>query len=119
MSNDVKTITAFASVSLASFSIFFSAPIAANELPLDTWKSIMDHAQTQYDKGNLTGACTHATNLAHFMNLEIYKVGQTGNQSLKRDVTFLMWDWQTYVGKYCGGRPLLKKSRLWNEIERQ
>ena len=119
LANFVKLINSLASASLAGFSLFFPATTVAREVPLDTWKSIMDNAQTQYDKGNVIGACTNATNLAHFMNVEVYEVGKTGDQSLERDVRFLMWDWQTFVGKYCGGRPLLKKSRLWNDIDQQ
>lgn len=75
----------------------------------------MDTAQTEYKKGNITGACNHATNLAYFMNTEIYNVRD--NKQLQQDVTFLMFDWQTYVGKYCGSRPLAHKSRLWKDIK--
>ena len=108
---------AIASAYLAGISLLFSGTSEAKELPLNTWKSIMNTAKAEYNKGNIMGACTHATNLAHFMNTEIYKV--RNNKQLQQDVMFLMWDWQTYVGKYCGGRPLAQKSKLWDAINRQ
>jgi len=91
---------------------------AANALPLDQWKSIMTIAEREYNKGNIQGACGNATNLAFFMNQEEFKVRQSGNKTMAKDVLYLMWDWQTYVGKYCGGRPLNKKSALWRTIDR-
>lgn len=115
MPTSMNIVNGLTSLSLASLSLFFSTAIAAKEIPLESWKSIMDNVKTQYDNGNITGACTNAINLAHFMNTEIYNV--RNNKQLQQDVTFLMWDWQTYVGKYCGGRPLVKKSRLWNELQ--
>jgi len=111
----VKIVNGLAILSLACLSLYFPKAIAAKEIPLDSWKSIMDTVKAQYDKGNITGACTNAINLAHFMNTEIYNVRD--NRQLQQDVTFLMWDWQTYVSKYCGGRPLVKKSRFWNELQ--
>lgn len=115
MPTSMNIVNGLTSLSLGSLSLFFSTAIAAKEIPLESWKSIMDNVKTQYDNGNITGACTNAINLAHFMNTEIYNV--RNNKQLQQDVTFLMWDWQTYVGKYCGGRPLVKKSRLWNELQ--
>ena len=91
---------------------------AANALPLDQWKSIMTIAEREYNKGNIQGACGNATNLAFFMNQEEFKVRQSGNETMAKDVLYLMWDWQTYVGKYCGGRPLNKKSALWSTLDR-
>ena len=90
----------------------------ANALPLDQWKSIMRIAEREYNKGNIQGACGNATNLAFFMNQEEFKVRQSGNEAMAKDVLYLMWDWQTYVGKYCGGRPLNKKSALWSTLDR-
>jgi hypothetical protein len=113
----MKKMKAIASAYLAGISLLFSGTSEAKELPLNTWKSIMNTAKIEYNKGNIIGACTNATNLAHFMNTKIYEV--RGNKTLQKDVTFLMWDWQTYVGKYCGGRPLKNKSRLWKEIDNQ
>ena len=113
----MKIVKAIAAASVVGITVFFPGISEAKEVPIKSWKSIMNAAQTQYKKGNIKGACTHATNLAHFMNLEIYKTRD--NKQLQRDVTFLMWDWQTYVGKYCGGRPLVQKSRLWKEIDAQ
>ena len=77
----------------------------------------MNTAKAEYNKGNIMGACTHATNLEHFMNRETYKV--RNNKQLQQDLMFIMWDWQTYVGKYYGGRPLAQKSKLWDAINRQ
>ena len=77
----------------------------------------MNKAKTEYNKGKITGGCTHATNLAHFTNTEIYKV--RNNKQLQQDIMFLMWDWQTYVGKYCGEKPLAKKSKLGEANNRQ
>ncbi|QNI76506.1 hypothetical protein SynMVIR181_01536 [Synechococcus sp. MVIR-18-1] len=51
------------------------------------------------------------------MNTKASEVRQAGNKALAQDVVFLMWDWQTYVGKYCGRRRLVKKSRLWDAID--
>ena len=53
------------------------------------------------------------------MNAKAFEVRQAGNKTLSQDVFFLMWDWPAYVGKYCGGRRLVKKSRLWDAIDRR
>ena len=111
----MKIANGLVSLSLASLSLLLPKTIVAKEIPIKSWKSMMDNVKTQYDNGNIVGACTNAINLAHFMNTEIYNARD--NKQLQQDVTFLMWDWQTYVGKYCGGRPLVKKSRLWNELQ--
>jgi hypothetical protein len=113
----MKKLKTIISISFVVIGLLSSGNSEAKELPLSTWKSIMNTAKAEYNKGNILGACTHATNLAHFMNTEIYKV--RNNKQLQQDVMFLMWDWQTYVGKYCGGRPLAQKSKLWDAINRQ
>ena len=77
---------------------------------------IQSIAATECGKPFIYGDLQIQQNLAK-MNLEIYKTRD--NKQLQRDVTFLMWDWQTYVGKHCGGRPQVQKSRLWKEIEAQ
>ena len=51
------------------------------------------------------------------MNTEIYKA--RNNKQLHQDDMFSMWEWQTYVGKYCGGKPLAQKSKLGEAINRQ
>ena len=99
--------------------LLFAGTTEVQELPLDQWKSGINRVDIQYNNDNISGACTNAINLAHSMNTKASEVRQAGNKALARDVVFLMWDWQTYVGKYCGGRRLVKKSRLWDAIDRR
>ena len=87
----MKKLKIIVSISFVVIGLLSSGNSEAKGLPLSTWKSIM--------------------------NTEIYKV--RNNKQLQQDVMFLMWDWQTYVGKYCGGRPLAQKSKLWDAINRQ
>lgn len=105
--------------SLAGMVILFAGTTEAQVLPLDQWKSGINRVDIQYNNDNISGACTNAINLAHSMNTKASEVRQAGNKALAQDVVFLMWDWQTYVGKYCGGRRLVKKSRLWDAIDRR
>ena len=113
----MKKVTTIVSISFAVIGQLSSGNSEAKELPLSTWKSIMNTAKAEYKKGNITGACTHATNVTHFIDTEIYKV--RNNKQLHQDVMFLMQEWQTYVGKYCGGKPLAQKSKLGEAIKRQ
>ena len=83
-----KTIV---SISFVVIGLLSPGNSEAKELPLSAWKSIMNTAKAEYNKGNILGACTHATNLAHFMNTETYKV--RNNKQLQQDVMFLMWYW--------------------------
>ena len=84
--------------------ILFAEATEAQVLPLDQWKSGIKFIEIQYNNDNISGACTNAINLAHSMNSKAFEVRQAGNKTLVQDIIFLMWNWQAYVGKYCGGR---------------
>ena len=99
--------------------ILFAEATEAQVLPLDQWKSGINRTEIQYNNDNISGACTNAINLAHSINSKDFEVKQAGNKTLAQDIIFLMWDWPTYVGKYCSGRRLVKKSRLWDAIDRR
>ena len=104
---------------MAGIAILFAGTTEAQVLPLDQWKSGINLTEIHYNNDNISGAYTNAINLAHSMNTKAFEVRQAGNKALAQDVVFLMWDWQTYVGKYCGRRRLVKKSRLWDAINRR
>ena len=106
--------------SLASWcGILFAGATEAQVLPLDQWKSGINRTEIQYNNDNISGACTNAINLAHSMISKAFEVRQAGNKTLVQGIIFLMWDWPTYVGQYCSGRRLVKKSRLWDAIDRR
>ena len=84
--------------------ILFAEATEAQVLPLDQWKSGINRTEIQYNNDNISGACTNTINLAHSINSKDFEVKQAGNKTLAQDIIFLMWNWQAYVGKYCGGR---------------
>ena len=99
--------------------VLLAEPILAQAPPLDTWKTVMNNTEEQFRAGEPMYACRHATNLAHFMNEEITRLQkQKASKDMVRDLMWLEMDWQTYVGKYCGSRPITRKSSLWPTIDR-
>ena len=99
--------------------VLFAEPVLAQGPPLDTWKIVMESAEEQFRAGEPMNACRHATNLAHFMNEEIMKLQKrNASREMVRDVMWLEMDWQTYVGQYCGTRPITRQSALWSTIDR-
>ena len=105
-------------VALAAL-VLLVEPVFAQAPPLDTWKTVMESAEEQFRAGEPMYACRHATDLAHFLNEEIMKLQKTNaSREMVQDVMWLEMDWQTYVGKYCGTRPITRKSALWPTIDR-
>ena len=94
--------------SLAGMAILFAGTTEAQVLALDQWKLGINRTEIQSNNDNISDACTNAINLAHSMNSKAFEVRQAGNKTSAQDIIFLMWDWQTYVGKYCDGRRFVK-----------
>ena len=100
--------------------VVLSLPVHAETgPPLKEWKTVMEMAKQQYNKGNHVFACRHATNLAHFMNKENFELQKRqASQQMINDLARLEKDWQTYVGKYCSYEPPVNRSNLWPTINR-